>query len=155
MSARLFRQPAPDLAERIDALVSEFTGPDDARRRVGVRSALSALTPRVLAHLTDRLILLVGGDEEVAAARAAAALAEVGEFAVPPLTARLFHSENAAEVGRAADVLGRIGATLSPVPRARLRRNLEAALGRASEPDVAAAIRRALAAQEGPTEGRA
>jgi hypothetical protein len=80
----------------------------------------------------------------------------VGEFAVPPLTARLFDSENAAELGRVAGVLGQIGTKLSTSPRARLRRNLEAALGRASEPNVAAAIRRALSlVQDGPTESTA
>ena len=118
-----------------------------------MRRALSASTPKVLNHLVTRLIVLLGGDGLDVPARAAAALAEMGEFAVLPLTARLFGSENAVERGRVADVLGQIGATLSPGPRARLRRNLEAALGHAGEPDVAAAIRRALAlAQDGPTE---
>src|SRR4051794_15274390 len=119
MSAHLFRQYDPELAVKIDPLVDEFTGPDDARRRESVRRALSASTPKVLNHLVTRLIVLLGGDGLDVPARAAAALAEMGEFAVLPLTARLFHSENAAERGRVAGVLGQIGATLSTSPRAR------------------------------------
>jgi hypothetical protein len=151
MATRAKRDPEAaafekDLARQLGPFVAWLLDMDDGQRREALARLPEVAGPAVLRRIIDLLLRRLDGREGPASRRAAAALEDLGERAVPALCCELHAARQPALQARLVRVLGRIALTLPPARQMPVQVALEYTLATTQDQEVALAVLQAFEA---------
>ena len=144
-ATRRKRPPDPDVRRLLSALISGLTDPDEDRRRKVVAAVFQKADASLLGLIVDRLIAALRRSGDRVPRRAGAALASIGQAALPAVLLALHRGRSVPVRVCLAHAVGAIGAGLDPLQRVSLFYEMEMVRNRCGHEEVARACTRAIA----------